>query len=100
MYQVRYGAASNFEIAERFTALARAHGYEPAALAIAWVAAHPGVTAPLLGARTLAQLEACLKADAIELSPELYEEIAALSPAPPPPTDRNEEGSVHNYGAR
>lgn len=100
MYGVRYGAPSNFEIAERFTALAREHGHEPAALAIAWVAAHPGVTAPLLGARNLEQLEACLGADAVELSPELYEQIAALSPAPPPATDRNEETSAHNYGSR
>jgi aryl-alcohol dehydrogenase-like predicted oxidoreductase len=100
MYGVRYGAPSNFEIAERFTALARAHGHEPAALAIAWVAAHPGVTAPLVGANSLAQLEVCLKAATIELSEALYAEITALSPTPPPATDRNEEASTHNYGAR
>ncbi|MEX1365492.1 MAG: aldo/keto reductase [Nannocystaceae bacterium] len=102
MYQVRYGAPSNFEIAERFTALSRELGHDPAALAIAWVAAHPGVTAPLLGARTLPQLEACLGAADLRLTPgtEPYETIAALSPAPPPATDRNEESSAHNYGTR
>jgi aryl-alcohol dehydrogenase-like predicted oxidoreductase len=100
MYGVRYGAPSNFEIAERFTALARERGLEPAALAIAWVAAHPGVTAPLLGARTLEQLDACLRAAEVPMTAELYAEIAALSPAPPPATDRNEEASAHNYGAR
>lgn len=100
MYVVRYGAASNFEIAERFTALARERGLEPAALAIAWVAAHPGVTAPLLGARTLEQLEVCLGADEIEMDDELHTEISVLSPAPPPATDRNEERSAHNYGSR
>ena len=41
----------NFAIAERFTALARELGHHPASLAIAWVAAHPAVTAPILGAR-------------------------------------------------
>jgi aryl-alcohol dehydrogenase-like predicted oxidoreductase len=100
MYGVRYGAASNFEIAERFVALARERGYEPAALAIAWVGAHPAVTAPLLGARSLEQLDACLKAADVVMTDELYAEIAALSPAPPPATDRNEEASTHNYGAR
>jgi len=100
MYGVRYGAASNFEIAERFGALARERGHEPAALAIAWVAAHPAVTAPLLGARNLEQLDACLRAVEVTMTPELYAEIAAISPAPPPATDRNEEVSAHNYGAR
>lgn len=100
MYVTRYGAPSNFEIAERFTALANRYGYHPAALAIAWVGAHPGITAPLLGARNMAQLEACLGAVEIELSEELYAEIAELSPTPPPATDRNEEASAHNYGAR
>ncbi|MCA9705156.1 MAG: aldo/keto reductase [Myxococcales bacterium] len=100
MYQVRYGAPSNFEIAERFAALAREHGHAPAALAIAWVAAHPGVTAPLLGARTMEQLEGGLAATELRPSEALYQQIAALGPAPAPATDRNEETSDHNYGAR
>ncbi|MEM9456835.1 MAG: aldo/keto reductase [Myxococcota bacterium] len=100
MYGVRYGAPHNFEIAERFNALAHEHAVPPAALAIAWVAAHPAVTAPLLGARSLSQLEGGLAAAEIEMSDVLYEQIAALSPAPAPATDRNEETSAHNYGAR
>jgi hypothetical protein len=36
----------------------------------------------------------------IEMTPELRAEIAALSPAPPPATDRNEEQSGSNYGSR
>lgn len=100
MYGVRYGAPSNFEIAERFVALAAELGVHPAALAIAWVGAHPAVTAPLLGARRLEQLEVCLQAADVVMTPELYGRISALSPAPPPATDRNEETSAHNYGAR
>lgn len=100
MYAVRYGAARNFEIAERFAALAREHGYSPVALAIAWVAAHPAVTAPLVGARRLDQLEDGLAAADIELSDALYQQIAALAPGPAPATDRNEETSAHNYGSR
>jgi len=100
MYTVRYGAPSNFEIAERFTALAQEHGHSPVALAIAWVAAHPAVTAPLLGARSMEQLEGGLAAADIALSDALYQQIAALSPTPAPATDRNEEASTHNYGSR
>ena len=46
MYATRYGAPHNFEVAERFVALAEARGLHPASLAIAWVASHPAVTAP------------------------------------------------------
>jgi aryl-alcohol dehydrogenase-like predicted oxidoreductase len=100
MYQVRYGAPSNYEIAERFSALAREWGHHPAALAIAWVASHPAVTAPLLGARDLAQLEVVLGAADLSLDAEQRAAITALSPTPAPSTDRNEETSAHNYGAR
>jgi len=40
-----------------FVHLAREHGYDPAQLALLWVKDQPGVTAPLIGVRTLAQLE-------------------------------------------
>ncbi|MCA9520836.1 MAG: aldo/keto reductase [Myxococcales bacterium] len=100
MYQVRYGDPSNFQIAERFSALAAELDVHPAALAIAWVATHPAVTAPILGARSLEQLEPCLGALEIELDDALRERISALAPTPPPATDRNEEASAHNYGSR
>jgi len=100
MYQTRYGAPSNFEIAERFAELAGRHGHHPASLAVAWVASHPAVTAPLIGARNLEQLEPCLRGAEIAIGDELRAEIAALSPTPPPATDRNEENSAHNYGVR
>ena len=100
MYQTRYGAELNFQVAASFAALAAELGFHPAALAVAWVAAHPAVTAPLLGARNLEQLEPILGAAAIPMTSELYARIAALSPAPPPATDRNEEATAHNYGSR
>lgn len=100
MYATRYGAPSNYEIAERFSALARERGFAPASLAIAWVASHPGVTAPIIGARNIDQLELCLKAAAIPMTPELRAEVSALSPEPPPATDRSEEGGPHTFGVR
>jgi aryl-alcohol dehydrogenase-like predicted oxidoreductase len=100
MYQVRYGHPDNYAIAERFVGLARQSGHHPASLAIAWVQSHPAITAPIVGARSLEQLEPCLAAAELALPDDLRAQISALSPAPPPATDRNEEASEHNYGAR
>jgi aryl-alcohol dehydrogenase-like predicted oxidoreductase len=58
------------------------------------------VTAPLIGARNLEQLEPCLAAADLLLDEATRARISALSPAPPPATDRNEEKSAHNYGSR
>lgn len=100
MYTTRYRDQVNFEIAQRFCELARAWGHHPATLALAWVGSHPAVTAPLIGARNLEQLEPLLQATTLKLSEAQRQEISALSPAPPPATDRNEESSQHNYGSR
>lgn len=100
MYQVRYGDPSLYALAERFSELARSYGYEPAPLAVAWVASHPAVTAPIIGARHPDQLRQILKCLEIEMTPELRAEISALSPEPPPATDRNEERTPYQYGSR
>ncbi len=100
MYSIRYEAVTNYQIAEAFTRKAEALGHHPVTLAIAWVASHPAVTAPLIGARNLAQLEPALAAADLDLDAETRDEISALSPTPPPATDRNEETSDHNFGAR
>ena len=100
MYQTRYGADVHYEVAERFTQFAENHGYNPVSLAVAWVAHHPAVTAPIIGARTLDQLEGSLGALDIDMTEDLRAEISALSPAPPPATDRVEERSEHTYGSR
>jgi len=83
MYQKRYGLDWVYEVAGDFTKFAREHGYEPTALAVAWVAAHPAVTAPIIGARNLEQLEGSLKSLEIEMDVGLRAEISALSPEPP-----------------
>ena len=90
LYTVRYGDPLNFEVAERFTAYAAEHGVEPAALAVAWVMSHPAITAPIVGARNLRQLEGSLGALDIKMTPEWRDEISALSPEPAPATDRSE----------
>jgi aryl-alcohol dehydrogenase-like predicted oxidoreductase len=100
MYQTRYGDRIHYEIAERFTAFARAHGFDPVSLAVAWVAAHPAVTAPIIGARNPDQLAGSLGALDIDMTPDLRAEISELAPTPPPATDRVEERSEHTYGSR
>jgi len=90
MYGSRYGEAWMHETAGRFAAFARAEGFIPAALALAWAAHHPAVTAPILGARSVAQIDEALRAADIPMTPELYGRISALSPAPPTATDRSE----------
>jgi aryl-alcohol dehydrogenase-like predicted oxidoreductase len=100
MYMTRYAADWMYEAAERFADLAEEKGVSPATLGIAWVAAHPAVTAPIVGARSLDQLKACLAAADFVMTPELYAEIAALTPEPSPATDRNEEKTPHHFGAR
>ena len=91
MYNKRYGEGMYYETAENFTAHAQEKGLHPATLAVAWVMAHPGVTAPIIGARNVAQLEASLAALDVQMTPEWWKEIAALSYEPPLATDRSEE---------
>ena len=91
MYAKRYGAELHYEVAERFTAYAKEKGIHPATLAVAWVGAHPGVTAPIIGARNVGQLEASLAAADVDMTPAWWAEIAALSYDPGIATDRSEE---------
>ena len=70
---------------------ARERGFHPMSAAVAWVAAHPAVTAPIIGARNTDQLQASLDSIKVPMTPELRAEIAALSRTPPPATDRLEE---------
>ena len=91
MYQKRYGDEMHYAVAERFTQHAQERGIHPATLAVAWVMSHPAVTAPIIGARNLEQLEASLAAAAVEMTPAWRAEISALSVDPAVATDRSEE---------
>jgi aryl-alcohol dehydrogenase-like predicted oxidoreductase len=98
MYMRRYGEAAHYEIAERFCTHARERGIHPVALAVAWVAAHPAITAPIIGARNLEQLEPSLAALDVDMTPEWRAEISTLSYDPPVATDRSEEKGGVAYG--
>lgn len=91
MYMKRYSEEGYYATAEAFTAHAQEKGVHPATLAVAWVMHHPAVTAPIIGARNVAQLEASLDAINLALTPAWRAEVSALSPEPPLATDRSEE---------
>lgn len=90
-YNKRYSLAHYYETADRFAAHAGERGLAPATLGVAWVMSHPTITAPIIGARNLDQLQASLDAVNVEMTPEWRAEITALSVDPPPATDRLEE---------
>ena len=91
MYAARYGEEWFFEVAEKFVAFCKARSLNPVATAVAWVGAHPAVTAPIIGARNVEQLRDSLAAVGVDMTPALRTEISALSRTPPPATDRLEE---------
>ncbi|KAA3514735.1 aldo/keto reductase [Agrobacterium vitis] len=55
-------------ILDALDAIAAETGTTPATVAIAWVAARPGITAPIASATSLSQLEAMVRAGTLELS--------------------------------
>ncbi len=90
-YTNRYSEDWAFETAGKFSAFAKKQGVHPVSLAVAWVKANPDVTCPIIGARSLEQLQPSLDALKIDMTPELRDEISALSRTPAPATDRLED---------
>lgn len=68
------------EVANQFVELARQSGHDPAQLAVLWVKDQPGLTAPILGPRTLEQLEHLLPVAQMKLSDDLRAACDALVP--------------------
>lgn len=90
-YAARYGQDWMHRAAVDLSALASEAGMHPATLAVAWAMRHPAVTAPIISARSAAQLAPSLAALSVTLDDDLYARTTALSPTPPPATDRLEE---------
>jgi aryl-alcohol dehydrogenase-like predicted oxidoreductase len=78
----RRGIERNFRVLDAASEIARAHGVTVPAVAIAWLCGVPGVSAPILGPRTVNHLEDLLAASELELSADERERLEA--PAPPP----------------
>ena len=90
-YAKRYDEHWYYETAEAFTALADKVGLHPVSLAVAWAGFHPGITCPIVGARSVEQLRPSLESVSVTMDQALWDEIASLSRTPAPATDRLEE---------
>jgi aryl-alcohol dehydrogenase-like predicted oxidoreductase len=67
---------------ERYEAFCEELGEEPANVALAWLLHQPAVTAPIIGPRTLEQLERSMRALEIRLDEEVLKRLDEIFPGP------------------
>jgi aryl-alcohol dehydrogenase-like predicted oxidoreductase len=79
-YQRRYYTDRALAMVDDFCETARERGITPAQLALAWVLAEPRVTCPIVGARSLEQLNDTLGGLSVGLSPQEQAAIPAVTP--------------------
>ena len=72
-----YYESHDFDVVETVVAIAEEKGFSPAQIALAWLLHKPGVTAPIIGATKMYQLEEAAAAVAISLTDEEIERIEA-----------------------
>jgi aryl-alcohol dehydrogenase (NADP+) len=63
-----YYSDADYDVADRVVEVANVRGVAPAQIALAWLLHKPGVTAPIIGATKLEQLDQAVEAMAITLS--------------------------------
>jgi 1-deoxyxylulose-5-phosphate synthase len=90
MYASRYGQSWMHSAASALGEIAQETGVPAITLAIAWVARNPAVTAPILSASKSGQLAPSLNAIGYQMDDAIYTRLTALTPTPPPATDRSE----------
>ena len=73
-----------WQVIETLIAIGQARGKTPAQVALNWLLQQPGVTSPIIGARTLAQLEDNLGSTGWTLNPEEIARLDAASAVPLP----------------
>ena len=93
-YKQRYSLEWMHRTAEKLLILSKASGISPATLAIAWVSKNPNITAPIISAKTIDQLQPSLDVLNYKISEELYNKMTRLSVSPAPATDRLEETDI------
>ena len=72
-----YYKDSDYTVVDRVTDIAKQRGVNNAQVALAWVLAQPGVSAPIVGASKLPHLEDAVKALEIKLTPEELQSLQA-----------------------
>ncbi|WP_406154321.1 aldo/keto reductase [Streptomyces sp. NBC_01023] len=60
------------------------HGLEPGEVGLAWLLTRPGVTGPIVGPRTAAQLDSALRAVELELPEAVVSGVEEIFPGPGP----------------
>jgi aryl-alcohol dehydrogenase-like predicted oxidoreductase len=78
MRQQRWGRPEGLAAARRYNALARDHGLTPTQMALAFCYRNWRVASTIIGVTSVAQLDECLDAWDVQLSPELLAAIDAL----------------------
>ena len=78
-YQDRYWHDREFDTVDALKRLADDAGVSLVTLAVAWVLAHPAVTAPIIGASSPGQLDASLAAAEYRLDPGLKHQLDELT---------------------
>jgi aryl-alcohol dehydrogenase-like predicted oxidoreductase len=73
-----YYAESDFRIVDRVVEVAGRRGVSPAQIALAWVLRQPGVTAPIVGASKMEQLEQAIAALDIALTDDECRQLEEL----------------------
>jgi aryl-alcohol dehydrogenase-like predicted oxidoreductase len=81
----RYEGPGGVEMIDKYVALARAHGLDPAQMALKFVDTRPFVTATIIGATTMAQLQSDIAAFDMAWNEEIEKEINALHASHPNP---------------
>jgi aryl-alcohol dehydrogenase-like predicted oxidoreductase len=67
---------------EQYETLCKKIGYPPAEVALAWLLNNPVVTAPIVGPRTIDQLESAVRAASIQLDEEVIKKLDEIFPGP------------------
>lgn len=67
---------------EQFSALCRELGETEANIALAWTLSHPAITAPIIGPRTIEQLEGSLRAAELKLDEATLQRLDEIFPGP------------------
>ncbi len=67
---------------EKYEAFCRELGYPPGEVALAWLLHNPAVTAPIIGPRTIEQLESAVRATEIVLDEQALKKLDEIFPGP------------------
>ncbi|MCL4826240.1 MAG: aldo/keto reductase [Caldilinea sp.] len=75
----RYFNERGWRILDAVIAVAKENGSTPTAVALAWLLAQPGMTAPIIGANSVEQLQASLAASGLQLTTAQIDALSAAS---------------------